>query len=808
MRNSLIFAILLHTGCAFVFGDVDRDGDGIPTGPDCSDIDAAVGAPATWYPDDDKDGFGDPLHGAEFCDQPEGYVADATDCDDTEATTNPDARELCDDGEDNDCDTIVDDDAEQYPWYVDADEDGFGDPEMSVQDCTNPEGYVEDNTDCDDTEDTTFPGADEYCDTVDNDCDQEIDEDHAVDVITWYRDQDSDSFGNPEISDIDCEQPAGYVQDSTDCDDSLNSVYPGADEYCNNIDDDCDEVTDEDDAVDVLEWYEDADTDTFGNANSTTDACWQPKGYVADSTDCDDTRASVYPDADEYCNERDDDCDEVVDESDALDATTWYADSDADSYGDPDTSTNACSQPSGYVTDNTDCDDTSDACNPVANEICDALDNDCDTLVDDDDDSVDITTGTYWYEDSDTDGYGNPSMSVLNCAGRSGFVDNDEDCDDTDSAVTVGDTWYEDADGDYYGNPDATLVACELPSGHTSDSSDCDDTDENVFPGAEEICNEIDDNCNGDTDGDDEVVDADTWYEDADGDGYGNVDSPAYACEAPSGFVDNDEDCDDTDEDLHPDTLWYEDADGDGYGTTTSMTMQCNAPSGYSLDDTDCDDTSADAYPGGEEVGWRVDNCSDGYDNDCNGLIDTEEAICLDIEGDGIPNGIDDIFPYDMDGDGITENLCVNANEVFEEPFNAADAIFIGIGFSGSGGDSYFHANLESTVYDHDGDGIADNTISLTVLDVDGLSVNAHCIDFSDWDEGEYKADILSTLSIDGSTAVDPADCGTYEYMDISDFCGVYNDDYCTDLPTTDGCGYVNYALRIVYSVTAGLSAY
>ena len=81
----------------------------------------------------------------------------------------------------------------------------------------------------------------------------------------------------------------------------------------------------------------------------------QPLGYVLDNTDCDDTRSDVYPNAPEICDGLDNDCDGQVDEGVK---TTFYADSDGDGYGNPSVTTQACSAPTGYVSNNTDCDDT------------------------------------------------------------------------------------------------------------------------------------------------------------------------------------------------------------------------------------------------------------------------------------------------------------------------------------------------------------------------------------------------------------------------------------------------------------------
>jgi hypothetical protein len=184
---------------------------------------------------------------------------------------------------------------------VDADGDGFTSDE-----------------DCDDTNAAIHPDAAEICNGVDDNCDGDTDDaDAALDTSTatdWYADTDSDSFGDPDAGLLLCEMPTGYVADNTDCDDTVNTTYPGADEYCDGVDSDCDGILDEDDALDALTWYVDADNDTFGHSSSTYSACEQPSGYVADDTDCDDSDPSVYPGARERKNGVDDDCDGLVDD--------------------------------------------------------------------------------------------------------------------------------------------------------------------------------------------------------------------------------------------------------------------------------------------------------------------------------------------------------------------------------------------------------------------------------------------------------------------------------------------------------------
>ena len=127
------------------------------------------------------------------------------------------------------------------------------------------------------------------------------------------------------------------------------------------------------------EYFYDGDGDGFGDPATGIPTCEPPVNYVLDGTDCDDSDPDSYPGADEYCDGHDDDCDGTTDEYDALDASQWWTDADGDGFGDPATIQTACTQPSDTVSVGDDCDDTNDAINPGAEEVCgDGVDDDCD----------------------------------------------------------------------------------------------------------------------------------------------------------------------------------------------------------------------------------------------------------------------------------------------------------------------------------------------------------------------------------------------------------------------------------------------
>ncbi len=255
-----------------------------------------------------------------------------------------------------------DDDDDTLP--SDLDNDGWGD-----------------EIDCDDNNPDINPGADELCNEVDDDCDGDIDEE-AVDGIPLYGDADGDGYGDEDYATVGCEAEEGKATEAGDCDETDPTINPGADEACNEIDDDCDGDIDED-VEEGSTWYADSDGDTFGDPDNTMDGCSPGDGWVSNDEDCDDSSAAVSPIAVEVCNEIDDDCDGNTDDSSALDADTWYEDGDEDGYGDPDSTVQACEQPTDYVDNSDDCDDANDENNPDAAEECgDVEDNDCDGDID------------------------------------------------------------------------------------------------------------------------------------------------------------------------------------------------------------------------------------------------------------------------------------------------------------------------------------------------------------------------------------------------------------------------------------------
>ena len=242
-----------------------------------------------------------------------------------------------------------------------------------------------DMIDCDDTKSEVYPDANEVCDGVDNNCNGDVDEGYPL--LTLYLDNDGDSYG-AELTDPFCVALTGTSSLSGDCDDDNDEVHPNAPEFCDGLDNDCNNVID-DEAVDRVRYYLDSDGDGYGRATQSVLLCEVEAGYVLEATDCNDGLATVYPDASEICDGYDNDCDGLEDEQDPdLDWSTgalFYRDVDEDGYGDPVDSLQRCTAPIGYIENADDCNDLNPDQNPShTSDWCDGYDNDCDGVEDED----------------------------------------------------------------------------------------------------------------------------------------------------------------------------------------------------------------------------------------------------------------------------------------------------------------------------------------------------------------------------------------------------------------------------------------
>jgi hypothetical protein len=235
-------------------GCTDLDGDGFGNADfnpdctvDCDDGDTRVGAPKG-YADRDGDGFGNRRD--YVCVETDGFIDDDTDCDDTRADVNPDGEEVCDpDDVDEDCDGVSDNDDPDArgttDWFVDADADGYGNPDELVAACDpEPGAWSADDSDCDDSRPDVHPAALEVCDdaNADEDCDglRDDDDPDTTAEFFWYRDADEDGYGDPLAVRTACDIDPGEVADRTDCDDADGAIYPGApDAFFDGIDSDC-----------------------------------------------------------------------------------------------------------------------------------------------------------------------------------------------------------------------------------------------------------------------------------------------------------------------------------------------------------------------------------------------------------------------------------------------------------------------------------------------------------------------------------------------------------------------------------------
>ncbi len=553
--------------------------------------------------------------------------------------------EVCD-GIDNDCDGVVDNvpQGAMPVYHPDVDEDGFGDTDTSEATCSPQAGWIQNGTDCDDSDAAVSPAATEVCDSIDNNCNTFTDDaDPELDPASaqlWYVDLDGDMFGGDSV--LACQAPGpGHVQIGNDCDDSNAAINPNATELCDQVDNDCDGTVDVG-SIDGVNWYEDADSDGYGNPAESVVACVQPGGYVPQAADCNDSDAAVFPAALEICDGIDNNCDSVTD-IDAIDRVPWYVDNDIDGFGVGMAMQVACGPvPPGIATVSGDCDDTTPFISPDANEKCDGVDNDCDGGVDNN--AVDAFT---LYVDFDGDGYGNAGLPTIVGCGAVGYSPVAGDCNDLKSAIS----------------PDAQEI--------------CDGADNNCNGATDEGCpNVLDSDNDGLTDAQEAALGSNPRNSDDDNDGVPtSYESKADGAASNAFFASAIGDStlralDDVETSSLPDTdsdgtldFLDTDDDGDGLLTRVEVSALVNFES-----DTDNDGTPdfRDDDDDGDSVPTLVELQRSGdpkTDSDGDGTPDYRDD---DDDGDGIPTatevGVSGGAAADTDDDGIPDYLDTDAD--------------------------------------------------------------------------------------------------------------------------------------------------
>jgi hypothetical protein len=229
--------------------------------------------------------------------------------------------------------------------------------------------------------------------------------------LDYYADLDSDGFGAGAATNSCVDLGAGYVTNNTDCNNANALINPNATEICNSIDDNCNGQIDE--GITFTTYYQDFDNDGFGTGTAVT-SCTNPgAGWVTNNTDCDDTNSNTNPSATELCNTIDDNCDGQTDEGVQ---TVYFIDNDGDTYGNPSVSILACTQPIGYTPDDTDCNDTDANINPGAEDIAgNGIDENCDGQIDNSIFELNATISLY----------PNPTRSELNIQVNSSVIGGD-----------------------------------------------------------------------------------------------------------------------------------------------------------------------------------------------------------------------------------------------------------------------------------------------------------------------------------------------------------------------------------------------
>ncbi len=401
--------------------DFDQDGDTFTVDEDCDDLDAAV------FPNDSAetwyDGIDSNCDGASDFDQDaDGYDASAyggDDCNDDPASPSTGR-----DGASLDAERVHPDARDTAYDAIDA--DCLGDSDFDADgDGENTDAIADEaggyGPDCDDDDGTVYSGAVEtWYDGVDQDCNGLSD-----------FDQDGDGFDSSSY---------GYGT-SDDCDDASLAVHPSTvanpvDEDCGTAaDDDCSGTDNDEGAIDCTDWYADADHDGYGKQSDSACFCaasgnYSVTGVTTATADCNDSSATVNPGVlvEDCDTTADDDCDGSTNELNGDGCEAYYTDGDGDGYGSG-ASQCWCAASGSYTAAlGTDCDDAESGVHPGATETCDGVDEDCDTTIDE--------GTTHYYTDGDGDGFGEDSSET--CTSGGGRVSTGGDCDDVDAQAYPG----------------------------------------------------------------------------------------------------------------------------------------------------------------------------------------------------------------------------------------------------------------------------------------------------------------------------------------------------------------------------------